>query len=341
MNALKELGNEYRDPTIVDAANVMADRLCLEYGYDSPDLVARPLRILGEAMNMQLGISISHGLSRVWDGVPIDKAGREYGMHNFLTKLLETNNPENTPIELVWEGVGSLARPTDGLSLLSSVIEGLSSREEGFGRPFPKYDVVNTKVVSQRIGWEAPATEIERPEEIFRRFKVDISKDRDGKRPKNGVPRVVITNNYKTGGHHFSMSIEIPDEQKQYQRIFDLLIARDVNDLDSAREQMQEIRRKPNQLLDQTMMDLAIECAGVALENGFYPYGAAYRGFDGKIIIARNNTASDEEQEGHAEFEVLNLVRRDSPGTLYTMMEPCQSCSMKMMAKPVVQIVCA
>lgn len=336
MATLKESRREYRDPTIVDAANVMADRLCLLSGYDSPDLVARPLRILGEAMNMQIGISTRDGLSRVWDGVMADKDGKEYGMHNFLTELLATSNPDNTPIELVWEGVGSLARPTDELSLLSSVIEGLSTSEEGYGSPHPKYDVVNTKVVNERIGWGIPAVEIDYPAEVFRRFKVDIAKDLEGKRPKNGVPRVVITNNYKTGGHHFSMSIQVPNDQKEYRSIFDLLIARDTSNLDIARVQMQEIRGKSNMETDQVMMDLAVECAGVALDNGFYPYGAVYRDFHGKIIMARNDTAKDEEQENHAEFELLNLVRRDQPGTLYTLMEPCQSCTMKMMAKPVV-----
>lgn len=329
----------FRDPSIEEVANLMAKQLCDRVGYHEYDLVARPLQALGEAMNQQLSFSTYRGMSRTSDGALFDRGGNQYSMHNLLTKIMLHGNFEGMKAELVTEGFGAMTRPNDSYSLIARVIEDLTSSREGFGLTFPEYGVINNKSLRELIGFGTPVVKLNHPAEIFERFSVDINPEPGKKLASRGVPRVTLTNKYKNHGHHFSMSIDIPDENGKVKPIFEIIIARDNECLEEAIEAKAQIMEKPRQLMDDAMSDLAIEAAKIAVESGHYPYGAAYRTFDGHMLVARNNTSRDDEQQDHAEFLLMDELKSESDrGILYSFMEPCPSCVQKIVAKPVVEV---
>ncbi len=330
----KEKSKEHKDSSVAQVADLMAAQLCKEVGYDAPDLIARPLRILGEAMNQQIGGILE------WqrDALLLNQDGQEISPHKFLTGIMKASDFSHMTAEFTSLNMDPMARPTDINSLISRVIEGLSGYEDGYLNPFPNFDVVNMKAIAERVGYDEPVAVIESQAEILKRFTVMIERDPDLPRSSCGPPRVIVTNNYKNYGHHFAMQIEIPDSNGGYKSIFDLLIGRRPEDMVDARAAVQEINAQPISYIHDPLMDVAIECADIAGKMDFYPYGAVFRRFDGPLTIARNDTRSDIRLDKHAETLALRQVGDEKRGILYTTTAPCHGCTQSWMGSNVVQI---
>lgn len=314
------------EANIKESADEMADRLCKEVGYEGKALVSHLLQVLANSLSQQ------NGELHDVDGGGVISASK-------LIPYLRN--------ESMWSGLVSaeitssrfeaLASPKRKDSLLSLLLSELGNSDE-VAMSSPIFDVVNVKALRGRIGFDQPVAVVDNQAEVYHRFSGELVDSSREIALKVGGPKIIIVNGNENEGNHLSITIEVPDRFGEYTKIFDLLFARDYfAEIDQARKRQKEIRNVPIQLFD-TKMDLVLECARIAIEKGCYPHGAVFRGFDGSMVVGRNDTKKDLKIDKHAEALVIDRVGSARRGVLECMMGPCYGCTQRVMASGIVSV---
>ncbi len=320
MSGSKEIA-EYKE--FSDDIKQLAENLCRPIGYGRSDLVAYPLDVLKQSLNLDNHLSLKELALHTSSGVEVDQ-------HILFSSLLkDSTDPDVIIAELNSNDLDSMTSPSNPDSWLSKMTNELNKRDNHVAIRLPTFDLVNSNSLNELIGFNNPSVEVDNSTRIFHRFTTEILGNHQVGWPSQGLPRVTLTNGFKMAGNHLSLTIEVPNVDRKYIKVFQLLVTRE-------REEEQILARKRLSVLQETnvryvhepMMDLAAEAAKIALDLGYFPYGAVLHKDDGNIVVARNAANKNGHLSEHAEYLAMSQERDPSHelGTLYTTTEPCHSC---------------
>lgn len=323
------------EPSVERDATTMAEKLCLGLGYERPDLVAFPLMVLSRSLQLDKLLSLEPLQLQNAEGENVESGT----ILPILEKSIGANGVMNA--EFHSNDLGAFVSPANQDSWLSQMILSLNNNESRVAMRLPTFDLVNGKALRELIQFDNPVCKIEIPTQIFNRFSTEILGDYDVRWPQQGLPRVTITNGYRRAGNHLSMTIEVPDKERHPVKVFQLLVTRErEEERELARGILRLFQESPIRYVQDPMLDLATEAAKIALEQGYYPYGAVLQKDDGSMVVARNDAKSNGHLHHHAEYLAMSQEKDPSHalGTLYSNTEPCHSCCQQIFETDVRQV---